>query len=380
MLYFDYSATTPVLDELLDMYEFVCKNYIGNVNSNHELGKKSLRLLEDCTSSIAEVFNCYDKEIVFTSGASEANAMAIMGTVESLKVKGKHIITSKLEHKSILDLMKHLESLGYIVEYVNVLSNGLIDLEDLENKIRDDTILISICGVNSEVGYIQPLDKIRDIIDKNDNKIFFHSDLTQALGKIKIDLSCLDLASFSSHKIYAPIGCGILYKKRTIQIGKLIYGSTCNSLYRGGTPALPLIVTFARGIEIASSNFTDNYNKCLELKKMLVDGLLKYPIKINSNNLCVPQIVNFSLLEYSNKLVISKFSENGVYLSTTTACGGNMDESITLKEVTNGDVKISKTSLRVSISHMTTEEEVYKFLDIFDKIWNEINDNNLEKE
>lgn len=371
MVYLDYSATTPVSKDLLNLYVDVTNNYIGNANSKHFLGKKSKELLEQAMSDIADQFNCYSREIVFTSGASESNTMAIMGTVGSLGFSGKHIITSKLEHKSILDIMKDLSMNGYKVDYVNILSNGMIDLDDFENKLCNDTILVSICGVNSEIGYVQPLDKIREIINKKNVNCFFHSDLTQALGKIKIDLSSVDMASFSSHKIYSPIGCGILYKKRTIRISKLIYGTNVNSLYRGGTPALPLIVTFAKAIEIAQKNVVVNYDKCMMLKKILINGLSKYPIRINSNNLCVPHIINFSLLEYSNDLVVDLLSDNGICISTNTACCSSNNESIILKEMTN-DKKVFETSLRVSLSHLTSREDIYEFLRVFDIIWNNL--------
>ena len=369
MIYLDYSATTPVSKELLELYVSANNNYIGNANSEHGLGQKSKKILEKSSKDIANELNCYSKEIVFTSGASESNTTAIMGTVNSLGYKRKHIITSKLEHKSILDLMKHLSMNGYIIDYVNILPNGMIDLLDLERKICEDTILISICAVNSEIGYIQPLDEIRKVINKKNAKLFFHSDMTQALGKIKINLSCLDLASFSSHKIYAPIGCGILYINRHIKIDKLIYGTTSNCPHRGGTPALPLIITFAKAIQIAQQNVLLNNYKCRKLRKILIDGLSKYPIKINSNDLCVPQIVNISLLEYSNNLFVKQMSDEGIYLSTTTACCGNQKESVVLREITNNDEKVSKTSIRISISHKTTEEEIYKFLEIFNKIY-----------
>lgn len=376
MVYLDYCATTPVSKDLLDLYIDVTNNYIGNANSEHFLGKKSKDLLDKAIFNIANQLNCYSKEIIFTSGASEANTMAIMGTIGSLGSKGKHIITSKLEHKSILDLMKHLSLNGYKIDYVNIKSKGMVDLEDLEKKISDETILISVCGVNSEVGFIQPLDEIRKIIDKKKINCFFHSDLTQALGKIKVDLSSVDMASFSSHKVYAPIGCGILYKKRTIHINKLIYGSNSNSVYRGGTPTLPLIVTFARAIQIAEQNVFDNYNKCMILKELLVKGLSKYPIRINSNNLCVPQIINFSLLEFSNKLFVALLSENQIYVSTNSACCSDNDESVILNEMTNNDKNVSKTSIRISLSHLTTEGDIYEFLRVFDIIWNDLKNKN----
>jgi len=372
MVYLDYCATTPVDKDLLDLYVDVTNNYMGNVNSSHFLGRKSKTLLEQATYDIAKQFNCCSKEIIYTSGASEANTMAIMGTVGSLGSRGKHIITSKLEHKSILDLMKHLSMNGYKVDYVNILSNGMVDLDDLENKLCDETILVSICGVNSDAGFIQPLDKIRKIIDAKKKLCFFHSDLTQALGKIKIDLSSVDMASFSSHKIFAPIGCGILYKSKNIQINKLIYGTNSNSVFRGGTPALPLIVTFAKAIQIVQENIDKNFNRCIMLRNILIKGLAKYPILINSNDLCVPQIINFSLLEYSNKIFVKLLSDNGICVSTNSACCSDNDESIILNELTNNDKKISKTSVRVSLSHLTSVEDVHEFLRCFDKIWNNL--------
>lgn len=369
MLYLDYSATTPVDKELLDLYIDTCNSYIGNVNSLHELGKEARMKLQKSTLDIARQFDCCSGEIIFTSGASESNMMAILGTVRALKHRGKHIITSKLEHKSILDLMKYLETIGYKIDYVEILSNGLINLRNLEEKIRDDTILVSICGVNAEIGYIQPLGKIREIIDKQNHKIFFHSDLTQALGKIKIDLSFLDLASFSSHKIYAPIGCGILYKEKTIHIEKFIYGTTATCPYRGGTPPLPLIVTFSKAIEIANTDMALNNEKCIKLRNKLITGLEKYPIKINSNDRCIPEIVNFSLLSISNKLFVSELSKIGIYVSTGSACCSNKKESEVLMELTNKK-EIYETSVRVSLSHKTTDYDIDTFLEKFDIIWN----------
>lgn len=373
MIYLDYSAATPIDNQILDLYVKVSKEYIGNVNSKHALGVKSRKLFDDASMNIAREFNCYSKEIIFTSGASESNTMAILGVAKTFSSIGKHIITSKLEHKSILDLMNNLSKKGYIIDYVNLLPNGQIDLLDLENKIRKDTILISICGVNSEVGYFQPLKNIRQIINKKNSRIVFHSDLTQALGKTKIDLRDVDLATFSSNKIYGPHGCGILYKRRTLSIGKLIYGTTFNSPFRGGTPALPLIVAFSKAIELANKNLDENIEKCKFLNKMLINGLTKYPIKINSNELCVPQIVNISLLNISNDEFVKELSDYKIYVSTTSACCTSDRGSIVLNEINNNDQRISQTSIRISISHLTTEKEITTFLSYFNIIWNRLN-------
>lgn len=371
MIYLDYSATTPVDEGVLDSYVKVTRDYIANANSIHTLGVRSKELLMQATNQIADIFNCHPKELIFTSGASESNTTAVKGVAFKYASRGKHIITSKLEHKSILEVMGFLSSIGYEVSFVNILPNGQIDLKDLEGLIRDDTILVSICAVNSETGFKQPLKTIRQIINKKNPNVIFHSDLTQALGKTKFYLSDLDLASFSSHKIYAPKGIGILYKRRDLQIDTLIYGTTENCPFRGGTPALPLIVAFSKAIRLMNDNFDKNVKKCEKLKSELLKGLSKYPIQINSNDLCVPQIVNFSLLKIKSETFVHALEKYEVYVSTTTACS-SLEESVVLKTISNGNKDVSTTSIRVSLSHLTSMEDIHDFLNIFDKVWNEL--------
>lgn len=371
MIYLDYSATTPVDEGVLDSYCKVTKDYIGNANSIHTLGTKSKELLIQATNQIADIFNCHPKEIIYTSGASESNTTAIKGVAFKYASRGKHIITSKLEHKSVLEVMGFLSNIGYEISFVNILPNGQIDLKDLESLIREDTILVSICAVNSETGFKQPLKTIRQVINKKNSKVLFHSDLTQALGKTKFYLSDLDLASFSSHKIYAPKGIGILYKKRELQIDTLIYGTTENCPFRGGTPALPLIVAFSKAIRLISNNFDKNIKKCEKLKSELIKGLSKYPIQINSNDLCVPQIVNFSLLKIKSETFVHALEKHEVYVSTTTACSSK-EESVVLKTISGGNKDVSTTSIRVSLSHLTSIDDIHEFLNIFDKVWNEL--------
>lgn len=371
MLYLDYSATTPVDERVLDSYCKVTRDFIGNANSIHNLGVKSKELLMGATNQIADILNCHPKEIIFTSGASESNTTAIKGVAFKYANRGKHIITSKLEHKSILEVMGFLSNIGYEVDFVNILDNGQIDLKHLEELIREDTILISICAVNSETGFKQPLKTIRQVINKKNPNVIFHSDLTQALGKTKFYLNDLDLASFSSHKIYAPKGCGILYKKRDLQIDTLIYGTTANCPFRGGTPALPLIVSFSKAMRLISDKLDANIKKCEKLKAELIKGLEKYPIQINSNELSVPQIVNFSLLKIKSETFVHALERHEVYVSTTTACS-SLEESVVLRELSHGNKDVSTTSIRVSLSHLTTMEDIHEFLRIFDIVWNEL--------
>lgn len=370
MVYLDYSATTPVDKEILDKYVDVTNEYIGNVNSLHEYGVRSKKLYDDSIFEICSCLECIPSEIIITSGASESNSLAILGTILNNKNNRKHIITSKLEHKSILDLMKYLKQNGIDVDYVNVFDNGLVDLDHLEKLVNDNTVLVSICGVNSETGYKQDLKAINEVIKKKNKNTVFHSDLTQALGKTKFNLKDVDMASFSSHKIYAPKGCGILYKNRNIEIDKLIYGTNTLYRYRGGTPSLPLIVSFAKALKKTTENLDENIEKCKELNKFLRDELSKYEIKINSNEYSVPQIFNFSLLKMKGKDFVKEISKYGICVSSNSACASSLDFSLLLDTITNGNRDVSTTSVRVSMSHLTKKEEIEKFMTAFDEIYN----------
>lgn len=367
MTYLDYSSTTPVDSEVLDSYIKVTREFIANANSIHNLGMKSKELFIKASKQIADILKIKPKEVVFTSGASESNSTAIKGVAYKYSNRGMHIITSYLEHKSVLDVMDHLSEIGFNVSYVNILSNGQIDLSHLEKLITKDTILISLCAVNSEVGYKTPIKTVRQIINKKNPNIIFHSDMTQALGKTKIMINDVDLASFSGHKIYAPKGIGILYKKESLEIDPLIYGVTENTPFRGGTPALPLVVSLSKALRIVNDDLESNIKKVEKLKKYLIKSLEKYNITINSNELCVPHIVNLSLLKIKSETFVRALEREDVFISTNTACS-SLDESTALKAITK-DKSISTTSIRISLSHLTNEEELNKFLSAFDKVY-----------
>lgn len=371
MIYLDYSATTPVNAEVLDSYIKVSKEFIGNPNSIHTLGMKSKELLLKATKQISDILGCNPKEIIYTSGASESNSTAIKGVAYKYASRGRHIITSPLEHKSVLDVMNYLSTIGFKISYVKLLDNGQIDLKDLKNLIDKDTILVSICAVNSEAGFKAPLKTIKQIINKKNEKVIFHSDMTQALGKTNLYLTDVDLASFSAHKIYAPKGIGILYKKKGLEIEPLIYGLTENTPFRGGTPALPLIVSFSKALRLANDNLIKNIKKVEKLKDTLIKGLSFYKdIVINSNELSIPHIVNVSLMKIKSETFVHAIEKENIYISTNTACS-SLDESTVLKAITN-DSKRSTTSIRISLSHLTSMEEVNKFLLAFNKVYNDL--------
>ena len=251
MIYLDYSATTPVSFDVLESYNKATRDYMGNANSIHSLGVKSKILLNSATKQICDLFGIKEDELIFTSGATESNNMALKGIGLAYSKFGKHIIVSKLEHPSIYKVCDFLETQGYEISYVNNDSDGLIDFEDLKNKIREDTILVSICAVNSEVGIRQPLKIIRQIIKKENQNTIFHSDMTQAIGKISISLHDVDMASMSGHKIFGPKGIGFLYKNSNVKIVPLIHGSGKFNDLRSGTPPLPLIVSLSKACRIA---------------------------------------------------------------------------------------------------------------------------------
>ena len=250
MIYLDYSATTPVEESVLNSYIETTKKIIGNPNSLHKLGVDAKRLIDRATSQIATILGVKPNEIIYTSGASEANNTAIKGICLKYQNRGKHIITTPLEHSSIIEPLNYLKELGFEIEYVNLTPSGKVDLKDLEKKLREDTILVTIASISSELGIIQPVNEIGKIVKKHP-KAFFHSDITQSMGKEKIDLTNVDLASFSAQKFYGMKGIGALIKKENIVIEPLIHGGKSTTKDRSGTPATPLIVSTAKALRLS---------------------------------------------------------------------------------------------------------------------------------
>ena len=363
MIYLDYSATTPVNEDVLDSFNKVTRNYIGNANSLHKAGVLSKELMDAATLQVAKLLNVYDNEIIWTSGASESNNLALMGVVEKYKNRGKHIITTKLEHSSILSTVDYLEKKGYIIDYVKIDDNGKVCLDDLKKLINDDTILVSICEVNSEIGIIQDVQEIGRIV-KDYPRCIFHVDGTQAVGKKEINLTNIDLYSFSAHKIYGLKGIGCLIKKRHIELEPIIHGGKSQTIYRSGTPSLALIVSTSRALKFAINNFSDNYQKVLSLKNRLLEGLKDLNIHINSDDNCVPNIINISVYNVKPETMLHAMETQDIYISTKTACSS--DNSLSLSVLTKTkNSELAKSSIRVSLSYLTTNEEVDEFIKVF---------------
>ena len=368
MIYLDYSATTPVNDEVLDSFSKACKKYSGNPNSLHKLGVEDNHLIDMATKQIEELIGITDFEIIYTSGSSEANNLAIKGVADKYQNRGKHIITTKLEHSSIYGPLNYLVDKGYEVSYVN-LDN--IDLEHLQSLIREDTILVTINAVNSELGIMQPIDEIGQILKKYP-KCYFHVDLTQAMGKVRISLNSVDMASFSAHKFYGLKGIGALIKKKKIVIEPLIHGGKSTTTYRSGTPPLPLIISLAKALRLAYIDIDSKYKYVQELSDDLRTFLTQYDkVSINSPIDSIPHILNISIIGVKPESMLHALELSGVFISTQSACATANSISTAVYSITNNQ-DLAKSSIRISLSYLTTKEELCMFKKIFDKCYKEL--------
>jgi len=377
MIYLDYSATTPVLPEVLESFVTASKNYVGNPNSLHALGLSSKKLMNRAVEQVANIFGVHSDEVIFVSSASEANNMALKGVLEKYNHRGKHIITTKLEHSSILETCHYLESIGYSVDYVPVGKNGEVELTEIEKLIRDDTVLVSIHQVNSEVGVLQDVSQIGSYLKENHPKIFFHVDGTQSVGKIPVTLESIDLFTCSAHKFYGLKGIACLIKKRNVGIVPLIHGGKSQTEYRSGTPAVSLMVSFAKALRIATEKISENYRVVEQLNSFLRKELSSLSnVVINSPENAIPHILNISVLGIKPETMLHALEQEEIYISTKTAC--SKDSSASLSLLTMGrDENVASSSLRISLSYLTTKEELEQFLKIFK---NKIQELNFRKE
>lgn len=371
MIYLDYSATTPVNDDVLDSFVTSCKKYPGNPNSLHKLGVEANHLINMATIQIKDILNIPDFEVIYTSGSSEANNLAIKGIADKYYNRGRHIITTPLEHSSIDGPLHYLIDKGYEVSYVTLDKNGHIDLDNLQKLIREDTILVTINAINSELGIIQPIDEIGNLL-KNYPKCYFHVDLTQAIGKVNIPLNNVDMASFSAHKFYGLKGIGALIKKKKIVIESLIHGGKSTTDYRSGTPTLPLIISMAKALRLSYIDLLNRYQYVQALSNELKTFFGTYDkISINSPKDAIPHILNISIDDVKPESMLHALEQSDVYISTKSACSSTNSLSEAVYIVTH-DEKKAKTSIRISLSYLTTQEEIQTFKKVFDACYKEL--------
>ena len=374
MIYLDYAANTPVDKEVLDHFYDISLKYYGNPNSVHKIGVEAKKIIDDATNNIAKNLGVLPEEIIYTSGATESNNMVIKGICERYKNKGKHIIVSSLEHNSIIASSTYMQDKGFDVDLVPINDKGLVDIDELKKLIRDDTILVSIVAVDSEIGLVQPIEKIARILKDYPNTLF-HTDATQAIGKITIDFKDVDLISFTPHKFYGIPGIGVLIKKKNVNLVPVIHGGKSTTIYRSGTPTTALIASADKALSLALKKQKERVKHVSKLNKMILDHLKKYDyIHINSTGNSVPFTINLSIKGINSKEFAKLLEEREVYVSTKTTCCPDNTPSKLVYALTK-DKNLASTSLRISISHLTTEKEIENFLKIFDECIKVLKDN-----
>ena len=363
MIYLDYVATTPLRPEVLSTYNNLLEKYFFNADSMYDKGIEVNRLMEHSRKLISEMLKVKEDELIFTSCGSESNNLAIKGVAFQYQNRGKHIITTAIEHSSVYETCKELEkTFGFEVTYLKVDQKGRISLQELQDSIRDDTILVSIMYVNNEIGVINPIEEIKQIVKKYD-KIKLHFDMVQALGKLPIDLTDVDLASFSAHKIYGLKGSGLLFKRRSTTIVPLINGGQQEFGMRGGTSNACSNIVFAKTLRLALENF---YNKAKHIKMInsyarkclnQIEGVI-----INSDETCcISSILNFSCPGYKPEVILHDLESEEIYLSTRSACSSKSENISRIMAQLNLDKEIASSALRISFGEHTTIEDIDKF-------------------
>jgi cysteine desulfurase len=371
VIYLDYTANTPAAPAVLEAFLQTEKNYIANPNSTHPAGLAAKAAMDAATGGIASLLGVLPEEIIYTSGASESNNLALKGIAHAARHIGRHIISTALEHSSIGGTLSALQQQGWEVDLVDIGRDGLIDLEQLQALLRKDTVLVSISAVDSELGTIQPIEEIGRIVHKWPN-CRLHVDATQAVGKTPLVLDGVDTMSMAPHKFYGLNGSGLLFKRKGLVIEPQIHGGASTTIYRSGTPTLALAVAAEKALSLALAGQATRTTYVQSLHEQLVEGLSAYPqVYINSPQGAVPHILNVSVEPVKAAIFHQALSSHGVCVSIKSACSTDGTPSKAVFAVSRSR-KRAMSSWRISLSHLTTPEEVTEFLKIFDQCYKEL--------
>lgn len=354
-IYLDNAATTPINKKVLAKINEVSKKNYANPSSKHFLGIEAKKILNNSRKEIANFINADENEIIFISGGTESNNLAIRGIAKANPSK-KHIITSKIEHPAILEVCKYLEKIGYEVDYISVDNEGIISLSELRNKIRSDTLIVSIMHVNNEIGAIQPVEEIAKIC--HEKEVPFHTDAVQSFGKIKIDVKKMniDLMSVSGHKINGPKGIGFLYKRKEIMIKPILFGGGQESGLRSGTENLPSIVGLAEAIKIKKDSL-----KIKKSRDKILRELLKIPgARLNGSlDKRIYNNINISFYGIEGESILLLLSQKGICVSTGSACSSSRLEHSHVLEAINVDPMYINGAIRITIDELNKKQEDY---------------------
>ncbi|TPR12667.1 cysteine desulfurase family protein [Apilactobacillus timberlakei] len=374
MIYFDNSATTKPDLSVVDTYSKVSKNIWGNPSSLHQFGEQSFNLLEQSRQQIAKILNVFPDEIFFTGGGTEGDNWAIKGTAMAKRKYGNHIITSSVEHPAVINSMKQLEKLGFEVTYLPVDQNGKVSVEDVKSSIKHSTILISIMAVNNEVGSIQPIEKIGELLKKYPT-IQYHIDAVQGIGKGLHDIifnDRADLITFSGHKFHAPRGVGFIYKRRGKKVEPLLAGGGQEKNLRSSTENLPAIVAMARALRLLTENEKEKVAKQAEIKDFIFNYISKFDNVVTfskDNAEFAPHILCFAIKGVRGETIVHAFESYDIFISTTSACSSKKhltSSTLTAMKIPEED---ATSAVRISLDENNTMNEAKKFIQIFDILY-----------
>ncbi len=372
MIYLDYAATTPVRKEIIDTYTKLLNTYYGNSDSLHEIGRNSSKLMEQSREMIAQLLHVNKEEIIFTSCASESNNYATKGYALHYQTRGKHIISTCEEHSSVHNSLEQLkDEFGFEITYLPINKDGVVSLEDLKKALRKDTILVSMMLVNNETGAINPIKECAEYVHQN-SRAAFHMDAVQGLGKIEIPIECVDMATFSAHKIYGLKGSAILYKKQNVELLPLISGGQQEFGLRAGTSNAPCNIVFAKTLRLALEEQKKAYEHVLKLNQYLRREIENMEdLVVNSPSNASPFILNFSDLKIGSEIMLNALNANGFAVSAQSTCSSKSKAiSHVLLAMGLGETRATH-AVRVSLSHLTTQKEVELFIETLKEIHND---------
>ena len=366
MIYFDNAATTKIYDDALTSYVQVSQKFFGNPSSLHQLGVDAFQVLTKARAQVASLLSVQPEEIFFTSGGTESNNWAIKGTALEKSVFGKHIITTKIEHPSVLQTCKQLERFGFEVTYLDVDSKGIVSIDQLKESLRKDTILVSVMAVNNEVGAVQPIAEIANVLEEYPS-IHFHVDAVQAVERASqlLAIGRIDLLSLSAHKFHGPRGVGIMYKKFGRKIQALLTGGGQEKGERSTTENLPGIVATTKALRMA----LEEKSVTGELRSQLWKELATKPeIRIFSPEDGASHVLCFAIKGVRGEVVVHAFENHGIYISTTSACSSKKGDSSSTLYAMDVPTEWATGAVRVSFSNDNTKEEVEQFIKVLHQL------------
>ena len=371
MIYLDYSANTPVDARVLEQFCAVERRCIGNANSHHQAGSAAKAEIDAATIKIASLLGVQPAEIIYTSGASEANNFALKGLARLSRHVGRHIISTPLEHSSVSGTLTALQEQGYEIDLLDVKQDGTVDLEHLKDLLRPDTICVAVTLVDSELGVVQPVQEIAAIL-KAYPHCHLHVDATQAVGKIPVSFEGVDTMSLTAHKFYGLNGIGLLVKRRNLALEPLIHGGESTTIYRSGTPTVALASSLACALDLAVIDLPNRVDHVAKLNTELRAALSTYPlVRINSPEHAIPHVLNLSVRNVKGTVFQRELDAKGVCVSVKSACSSDGLPSRAVFAVSR-DRRNALSSWRISLSHLTTEDEIKAFLQAFDVCYREL--------